>query len=209
MAYDIYDTYGFKIYLDTAESPMMKARASESYEASKFKWLQKNLTPKDVFIDVGANKGDFTLLASMYCDKVYSVEPHPDNIEWLKKSIALNSFNNVDIIEGCATSISGTVDLGIGAKSGHHSITAHRGKSIPVKAFRLDDVIPSKHTQLVVKIDVEGAEKLVLQGMKHIMHNVRAFLIDVDSGDYAGVKDHLQEFNFLSDNRREIICYRN
>jgi len=207
MAYEIHDTYGYKIYLDVAESSMMAARAAERYEPNKFKWLQKNLTPKDVFIDVGANKGDFTLLAAMYCDKVYSVEPHPHNIEWLKKSIALNSFMNVDVLEGCATTISGTVDLGIGGKSGHHSIIARRSKSMAVRAFRLDDVIPSKHTQLVVKIDVEGAEKLVLEGMKHIMHNVRAFLIDVDSGDLEGVKKYLDGFEFLNSGR-EIICCR-
>ena len=207
MSYEIHDTYGFKIYLDIQESSMMAARASERYETTKFKWLQKNLTHKDVFVDVGANKGDFTLLAAMQCDKVYSVEPHPENIEWLKKSIALNSFMNVDVIEGCATTFSGTVDLGIGSKSGHHSITAPRSKSIPVRAFRLDDVIPSKHTQLVVKIDVEGAEKLVLEGMKHIMHNVKAFLIDVDSGDLEGVKKYLDGFEFFEIGR-EIICYR-
>ena len=207
MAYEVHNTYGFEIYLDIQESSMMAARASERYETAKFKWLQNNLTSKDVFIDVGANKGDFTLLAAMHCDKVYSVEPHPENIEWLKKSIALNSFMNVDVIEGCATTFSGTVDLGIGSKSGHHSITAHRSKSMPVRGFRLDDVIPSKHTQLVVKIDVEGAEKLVLEGMKHIMHNVRAFLIDVDSGDLEGVKKYLDGFEFFKIGR-EIICYR-
>ena len=205
--YKVYNTHGFQIYLNVTESGMMKARASEQYEPNKFEWLKNNLTSKDVFIDVGANKGDFTLLAAMYCSEVYAVEPHPDNIEWLKKSIDLNNYNNVNVLQGCATDCPGKVDLGIGGLSGHHSITAPRNKSIPVTGFRLDESIPSNHTQLVVKIDVEGAEKLVLEGMKHIMHNVRAFLIDVDSGDVQGVKQYLHGFDFISTGR-EIICYR-
>lgn len=206
--YDVYNTHGFKVYLDTSESSMMMARSTETYEVAKFKWFKENLTREDVFVDVGANKGDFTLLSAMYCNKVYAVEPHPHNIEWLSKSIDLNGYNNVNILEGCATDRSGEVNLGIGRFSGHHSITAARNKSIPVTGFRLDESIPSNHTQLVVKIDVEGAEKLVLEGMKGIMHNVRAFLIDIDSGDKPGVMRYLKGFKLIHEKSNEIIAIR-
>ena len=204
--YQVHNLHGYKIYLNENESPMMKARVKSSYEPLKFKWLKSNLTHNDVFVDVGANKGDFTLLAALYCNKVYSVEPHPENLKWLTESISLNDFNNVEVLAGCATNNAGTVELGVGSMSGHHSITAKRHSHITVDAFRLDEKIKEK--SLVVKIDVEGAEKLVLEGMSNIMRNVRAFLIDVDSGDHVGVKNFLSEFDIITHANRELICIR-
>lgn len=206
--YQIYETYGFKIYLDTAESSMMMARSTESYEVAKFKWLKNNLMHDDVFIDVGANKGDFSLLAAKHCKQVVAVEPHPDNESWIRKSIDLNGYNNIDILSACATNVEGPVNLGIGARSGHHSITATRRESISVHGCRLDQVSTFKKSQLVVKIDVEGAEKLVLDGMEGIMSNVRAFLIDIDSGDKPGVMKYLKDFTLAHDAGKEIIAIR-
>jgi len=206
--YKLYETHGFKIYLDANESGMMKSRTVEKYEVQKFKWLKNNLTQQDTFIDVGANKGDFTLLSSLYCSKVYSVEPHPNNIKWLEKSIAENQFKNIDVLEGCATEFTGTVNLYEGAKSGYHSTKQkNRNSFIEVSAFRLDDIV--KEESLVVKIDVEGSEINVLEGLQNIMHNIRAFLIDVDSGDHKGVLSFLKDYTIKYRSGKEIIAIQN
>jgi FkbM family methyltransferase len=184
----------------------MKARSEERYEVNKFEWMKDNLTSEDTFIDVGANKGDFTLHAAQYCKKVYSVEPHFDNIHWLKKSIELNCFSNIEVLEGCATNKNEPVELYLGAKSGHHSITRNKGQTINVNGFRLDDVITDK--QLVMKIDVEGAEKLVLEGSQSILDNVRALLIDLDSRDLKGVEALLPKHTLLKKNNNDLLFVR-
>lgn len=206
MGYEVYETWGFKIYLDVNESGMMQNRSQEKYEVNKFEWLSENLTKDDTFIDVGCNKGDFTLLAASRCKKVYAVEPHPDNIEWIRKSIELNGFDNIEILDGCAMDKTCDVKLGIGAKSGHHSITVPRNSHMTVSGFRLDDII--KEDNLVVKIDVEGAEKLVLDGMTGIMNKMRACYIDLDSGDFDGVQNRMEGFELIQRVGRDLLFYK-
>lgn len=204
MSYQLYDTWGFLIYLDVAESSMMMDRKHERYEPNKFKWLSDNLKSTDVFIDVGSNKGDFTLFAASRCKKVYSIEPHPDNIQWLNKSIDANQFSNVEVIEGCAIDVNGKVMLSVGAKSGHHSLVRQTNNTIAVDGFRLDSKITDDDS-IVCKIDVEGAEKIVLAGMDGIMKNIRAFLIDVDSGDVLGVKHMLKDYQVVHRSGNELF----
>jgi len=206
MPYEIYNTWNFSIYLDIAESAMMRARAQEKYEVAKFQWMRNNLKLADTFIDVGANKGDFTLHAAQFCGKVYSIEPHPDNIEWLCKSIQLNDYNNIVVLEGCATNEKGSVDLTIGGKSGHHSITRKGSNTITVEGFRLDDMISEDN--LVMKIDVEGAEKLVLQGAADVIKRCRALLIDLDSRDLEGVKRLLPDHDLVSHKGNDLLFVR-
>lgn len=203
MTHKVYDTWGFLIYLDTNESGMMKARANETYEVSKFTWMEKNLRNTDTFVDVGANKGDFSLHAARFCKNVYSIEPHPENLMWLRKSILLNEFQNIEVIEGCATTHSGLVDLSIGVKSGYHSLMRKSAESISVNAFRLDDVISGD--SLVLKIDVEGAEKLVLEGAQNILKRTRAILLDLDSGDMEGVKALLPNHGLVNKRGNDLL----
>ena len=54
------------------------------------------------FIDVGANKGDFTLLAARLTGssgKVISIEPEPENHSMLQRSIALNAYANIKVLQ--------------------------------------------------------------------------------------------------------------
>ena len=206
MSYEIYNTWNFSIYLDVNESGMMRARSREQYEVTKFQWMKNNLKLSDTFIDVGANKGDFTLHAAQFCKKVYSIEPHPDNIEWLCKSIQLNDYDNIVVLKGCATNEKSSVDLTIGSKSGHHSITRKGSNIIIVEGFRLDDVIFEDN--LVMKIDVEGAEKLVLQGATDVIKRCRALLIDLDSRDLEGVKRLLPDHDLVSRKGNDLLFVR-
>jgi len=188
MSYQLYNIRDFNIFLDVEESEMMKSRTTLSYESLKFQWLENNLTINDIFVDVGSNKGDFTLFAANKCNYVYCIEPHPDNLYWIRQSLIKNKFTNIVVVDGCANSFNGTISLNIGDKSGYHSITRKFSNSITVNSFRLDSIIPYNKYPIVMKIDVEGAELLVLQGCRDILQNIRALLIDVDDGDIEGVK---------------------
>jgi hypothetical protein len=59
-----YRLAGGRIYLNVKESPMMLARAFGMYEVEKMEAVRVLLRPGATFVDVGANKGDFTLLAA-------------------------------------------------------------------------------------------------------------------------------------------------
>ena len=95
--YKIYSIRGFKMYLNPHESFMMKMRLLRIYERDKFNFIKNNLKRNDIFIDVGANIGDFSLYAAKLAreGKVLSFEPSSDNFKMLKKSIKVNNYNNI------------------------------------------------------------------------------------------------------------------
>lgn len=71
----------------------MLSRALGLYEPEKTHELCSLLRPGMTFIDVGANKGDFTLLAAKCVGetgRVIAFEPAPENCKWIRESIAAN-----------------------------------------------------------------------------------------------------------------------
>ena len=80
--YRPYHVAGGRIYLDITESPMMLARALGGYEVAKHEAITSVLSPGSTFIDIGANKGDFALLAAKIIGtsgSVMAFEPEPVN----------------------------------------------------------------------------------------------------------------------------------
>lgn len=90
--------FGGKIYINRHESSMMRDRWLNIYEWSKTNVFKKTVKPGMVFIDVGANKGYFSLISSKLMKgqgHVYSIEPSDKNIAWLNKSIKANGYTNI------------------------------------------------------------------------------------------------------------------
>jgi hypothetical protein len=78
--YRAYFVAGGTIYLDIGESKMMRTRALGRYELKKMNLVRNWLEPGATFVDVGSNKGDFTLLAAKVVGSdgnVLSFEPEP------------------------------------------------------------------------------------------------------------------------------------
>jgi hypothetical protein len=68
-----------------------------SNETEKEVWKYLVLKPGDVFVDIGAHKGKYTLPAAKIVKngKVVAVEPSPENYSLLLTSVKLNNFKNV------------------------------------------------------------------------------------------------------------------
>ncbi len=167
--YKKYSVHGYYIYLNISESMMMFARTLERYETTKFTFLKRYLKPGMVFVDVGANKGDFSLLAAKCvgpAGRVIAFEPEPGNCSWIRKSIDANNFTNVVLNETALSDRTGAANLYLGRKSGWHTLKqgmTDRGEGvISVSSCKLDDVLDD-HCE-VMKIDVEGAEAEVIGG---------------------------------------------
>lgn len=128
------------------------------------------LRPGDVFVDVGANIGYFTLVAAAAVGclgRVFAFEPEPGNLELLQASVALNGFSWVSV-DPCALGESaGTVDFYLSPSNfGDHSLIPAAGRekiSIPLR--RGDDCLPPGGRVDVIKMDVQGAEPAALAGL--------------------------------------------
>lgn len=199
---NFYDINGVKIYLDRKESPMMNERVKGNYRTNFINYIKGDLNKDDVFVDIGATTGYFGLLAAKTCKKVYFVEPHPDNVERLKKSIAENKFTNCEVIEAAALDYDGTVDLYIGAKSGWHSVKKKTENTIKVKAIRLDNVI--KEQNLIVKISSQGSNLEALKGFEDVINTIKVILTD------NSITDEIDKLlsGFTRTNGRDIIYHR-
>jgi FkbM family methyltransferase len=192
--YRPYPFAGGLIYLDVDESPMMRARAEGRFEPEKVAALQRLLRPGMTFVDVGANKGDFSLIAARVMNdegRVLSFEPGPENCRWIRKSIELNGYRSIALHELALSDAEGHVPLYLGERSGWHSLVPARdgGDSIEVETRTLDSMLADTgdaHAD-VLKIDVEGAELAVLRGAARTLAEQPPLAVLVDLHPARGV----------------------
>lgn len=194
--YHAYPGPGGWTYLDLRESPMMLARVLRVYEASKFRALRTVLRPRDVFVDVGANKGDFSLTAARLMrdtGTVLCVEPEPANVAWIERSVARNHYQSVEVLPVALADRSGTATLHLGEKSGWHSLVKHHEVAttgeLTVPTVTLDDVLAERGLARVdaIKIDVEGAENTVLDGASRTFEGTHRMTVLLDLHPRRGV----------------------
>ncbi len=151
------------------------------YEDSMF--LMDHLNQKDLFVDVGANVGHYTLLAAGVCGcEVIAIEPIPSTFYKLNKNINLNDLN--EKVK--------TFNIGIGQKKSLLNFTTNNdvmnsvaGENdkfvIKIEVKRLDDILENKNP-VFLKIDVEGYEYFVLKGADEVLKNksLKFILIEIN-----------------------------
>lgn len=170
--YHAYPAAGGWINLDVRESPMMLARALRVYEPAKVRALRRVLRPGMTFVDVGGNKGDFALIAAKATGdnaRVLCVEPAPENVAWIERSVARNHYKSIEVLGVALTERDGEDTLFLGPKSGWHTLVEDPSLivgEITVPTRTLDGVLAERNIDHVdvIKIDVEGAEDRVLAG---------------------------------------------
>lgn len=161
-----------------------------------------------VFIDVGANIGAYSIfLSSLECvRKVYSFEAASVTFHELQKNVQLNDKQGKIQISNLAISDQeGTVCFGIvGDFSGANSILStsiHRAnkftKETTAKCVPLDSVVTERSQCISVKIDVEGHERAVLVGAKHLLTENGVFIqVEDYAAKDASVSDLLEEYGY-------------
>ncbi len=134
----------------------------------------REVKPGDVVVDAGAMVGTFTLkAASQGASRILAFEPFPSSFELLNENIKRNELNNVDAFDVALSQCNGEMKLWSHENPGSQSLTDMKDpkKFIMVPTKRLDDVLKEEDVEHVdfIKIDVEGAETLVLMGAKETL----------------------------------------
>ena len=150
------------------------------YERPLVDWLKRTLTPDDVFWDVGANIGAISLVAARLCKQVVAFEPDPRSLVRLEQNVQANRLADIEIVAGALGVEGGSATLyqSANVNTGMTSLVPGRGEVVgkqTVKVLRADDLIAARPelAPTVMKLDVEGAEHLVLSGAPHLLRSGR------------------------------------
>jgi len=168
--------------------------ASLSNEPETFKFVMKQIKNCKVFVDVGANIGGYAIRAAKYC-KVYAIEPLPRNYKILKINEKLNNvkINSFNIAAG---NKNGKVKLYYTPGNwGISSIKYEQKAFIEVEMKPLDKIINEESIDLI-KIDVEGAEDLVLEGARNCLRRTKMLIIEYHKHSIFNVYKILKEEGF-------------
>jgi FkbM family methyltransferase len=174
------------------------------HEFADMAFVLHYLRREDLFIDVGANIGSYTLLASgAVGTRTIAFEPVPQTLTRLRANCEANDlYARVDIREVCAGASTGTVAFSTNADT-MNSVVANgdRRPSIQVPMRRLDTEI--QDPPILIKIDAEGSDDDVLAGATTLLCGQRpmALLIETLGGGTFGpdgdaTAKRLAEFGF-------------
>lgn len=163
-----------------------------SYSTELWRYLQGRALPDDVFVDVGANHGEVSLMAAalMPGGRVYAFEPVTENFQRLQRNVDANGLSYVQCFQLGLSDEPGELPLYTQAERREDGTW---NKGLPslyasdqrpqwlecVKLERLDDFVAQQGlTRLnYLKIDVEGAELAVLNGAKQTLATLRPTLL--------------------------------
>lgn len=172
------------------------AFADGLYELPVQRALEEALRPGDVFIDIGANVGFFTVLGARLVGpsgSVYAFEPVKENAEAVRRNVDLNGLGPVVVREEAISDASGQARIYLTHHDGGATLCSTgvvpidvAGETI-VERRSLDELIAKGEVlpPNVIKLDVEGAEIEALRGMKDTLIQHRPqILYEVDDGDW-------------------------
>jgi FkbM family methyltransferase len=138
-----------------------------TYERPVQELFRRHVRPGSVVLDVGANVGFYTLLASKLvgpAGHVHAFEPLPRNLHFLEKHVELNGLSNVTVQPIAISALSGHAQF-------HTTTHASMGRlgsagDLDVVTASLDDLLASGRIPLptFIKMDIEGAESGALRG---------------------------------------------
>ena len=169
--------------------------AGSPYEQAQWRLVKRILTPGGGFVDVGANQGFYTILASRLvgaAGSVFAFEPASTEVGKLRRNLRWNGCRNV-VVEAMA----------VGAEVGRaefHLYTGHQGSwsglregaadvvtealLVEVPTTSLDAYFSGRPPERIdmIKIDVEGGELHVLEGARGLISRFRpVVLCEVES----------------------------
>jgi FkbM family methyltransferase len=172
------------------------------YENQILHWFKNTVDKGEVFIDIGAHIGRYTVLFAPFCKKVVSIEPDPYNFSILRRNVLLNGLDNVILFNCGCYSDGGEGFLYLSPFNyGGHSLKndlIFDGK-VRVRLKRLDDIIDEANIKYsdvgLIKIDVEGVEKEVLLGAHKILIMGKPKII-IESLNFHGVSKILSAYGY-------------
>jgi FkbM family methyltransferase len=182
----------------------------------------------EIFVDVGANVGVYTLMVSNYMGKgvtVIAIEGHPENYKALCRNIECNDEPFKRIIKpvnkvvsdhkGIVTMFERTAD-GIRVGTSLYSIfntfiheddyVKQNGRTLELECDTLDNILVGSKVD-VMSMDIEGAEVLALKGATNTLKGLRKIVVEIHGTNLEAVKHLLQTNDFNTEIIGDAMTY--
>ncbi|MET8981033.1 FkbM family methyltransferase [Streptomyces sp. NPDC004539] len=198
--------FGARFAVDTQDLIQRYVYLFGVWEPHMTGWLQRRLKPGDTFVDVGANVGIFSVLASRLvgdAGRVVSIEASLDFHRRLEQQARLNGCRNVRAVNAAVADSRKTLTfvLASSRNMGANSIVPYDGpaeSTFDIQALPLPELLTPDEieTARVIKIDVEGAEGGVVRGLAPLLAKLRPdaeITIEVTPDRMAQLGDSVDE----------------
>ena len=192
--------FGFTVLVDPTDYHGWSLAMRGVHEPVITRLVCRELAAGDVFADVGANHGWFSLLAAQCLratgGRVFAFEPQTRLCGLLRASAELNRLDNLTVIQAAVGEGPGRSTLYVPRpeQTRYGSLFPCGSRLEEIEVVSLDDALTNPPPALV-KIDVEGFEVRVLRGMRRLLSNaiLRGLIIEVHPAEIRRFGDGLAE----------------
>lgn len=201
--------FGVEVFFPPRSESFYAACEQGIYEADIARLLQKLARPSTHVFDVGANIGLMAIPVLQNCQdcSVVSFEPSPSSLPYLRRTVSGSGYaDRWRLVEKALSDREGELDFAVcrpqdslyeGFRSSGR-LTGAQMVKVPVGTLDEEWKRLGRPDVSVIKVDVEGAESLVLQGGVELIHTCRPHLV------VEWYADHLQAFSVPADDLLRI-----
>ncbi|WP_158764407.1 FkbM family methyltransferase [Terricaulis silvestris] len=170
------------MYVDLRSSIGRGVFATGEFDPEAIRPALDALTPGATYIDIGANIGVYAMLAldavgpsgQIHC---FEIDPRP--LSALRKSISSFDLLNIAVHECAVSDVDGVLTFVPAAEHGHNRIDPAGRTGRSIRSIRIDTWAEERSLDRVdvIKIDVEGAEKSVIEGARGTIAKFRPLVL--------------------------------
>lgn len=210
--FKVYERFGLRLILNYSNRIDRYLIIKEPYEPDQLDYFVNKMENEkfDLFLDVGANIGLYTLIAANIGNvkKIIAFEPDTRNNYQLKANILLNDIiKNIDVYDYGLSNKNAEVNFlkETGRNTGQSRIeeTAPVGTKLEryerthVRVCKFDDQFRYSNCKAFVKMDIEGHELHAVKGMKNLLTRNKCILqVEVFEGNIASFGDYLNKIGY-------------
>jgi len=178
----------YEVYLDYSDPRFLQVVNELTSNQADNRALSNLLAEGDTFIDVGANHGSFSIVASKLVGAkgcVVAIEPQPRLASAIEKSLALNAQCSFQVHQMALGDDDGEIELMIpcdtsgsaGIYPGHSGTHKHRTIIVPLRRF--DEAVDWQYFpgKSLIKLDIEGSEYVFLKGARRMIASLKPNLL--------------------------------
>lgn len=199
--------YGDLLFLTPNTQCAWRVETLDTKEPDTIAWLAK-MKPGETLFDVGANMGQYSLIAAKRGVTVCAFEPESQNFALLCRNIGVNKLGALvqawplalSDKTGFDTFYTQSLQVGGSCSSYGESVDFHlRDKQYAVKqgcaAIKMDEFADRYGYPDHVKIDVDGLEHKVIAGMGATLNVVKSVLVELNTA----LREHREIYNIMLD----------